>query len=234
MKRGLPLYHHEGGTAMKAKTTIAIIGSTGNMGSAIAKSLAKGNHRLLLFSRGIEKLDALKAEIRQINADAMVEPVACPADASWEADIVILAVPYAAEAEIAEKIRPYVTQKIVISMANPMNETFDGMVTPADSSAAQELQRLLPDAHVVKAFNTTYAADFVEPIIDGKQVDAFVAGDDERAVETVVDLVKTAGFNPVFAGGLSVSHTLEHMQLLLIQLTVKNKYNWHAGWKILV
>lgn len=219
---------------MHTKTTIAIIGSTGNMGSAIAKSLAKGGHRLLLFGGDAEKLDVLKAAIGQINAEAVVEPIGCPADASWEADIVILAVPYAAEAEIAEKIRPYVTQKIVISIANPMNETFDGMVTPADSSAAQELQRLLPDAHVVKAFNTTYAANFAEPVIDGKQVDAFVAGDDEQAVETVVGLVKTAGFNPVVAGGLSVSHTLEHMQLLLIQLTVKNNYNWHAGWKILV
>ncbi|NCU04345.1 MAG: NADP oxidoreductase, partial [Chitinophagaceae bacterium] len=47
------------------------------------------------------------------------------------------------------------------------------------------------------------------------------------------ELVKTAGFNPVLAGNLSVSRTLEAMQLLLIQLTVKNNYNWLAGWKIL-
>lgn len=218
---------------MKTKTTIAIIGSTGSMGSAIAKSLAKGNNRLLLFGQEKEKVSALEQDIRRLNTAADVETIGCSVDASWEADIIVLAVPYAAEAEVAEKIRPYVTQKIVVSIANPMNDTFDGMVTPADSSAAQELQRLLPDALVVKAFNTTFAADFVEPVIDGKQVDAFVAGDDEQAVQTVVELVETAGFNPIVAGGLAVSHTLEHMQLLLIQLTVKNNYNWHAGWKIL-
>ena len=218
---------------MKTKSTIAIIGSTGTMGSAIAKSLAQGRNRLLLFGRDEEKLDALHRDIRAQHGEADVAAIGCPKDASWEADIVILAVPYAAEAAIAEKIKPYVTQKIVVSIANPMNETFDGMVTPADSSAAQELQRLLPDAHVVKAFNTTYAANFAEPVIAGKPADAFVAGDDEQAVHMVTELVQDTGLNPVVAGGLAVSHTLEHMQLLLIQLTVKNKYNWHAGWKIL-
>src|SRR5690606_12249274 len=145
---------------MKTKSTIAIIGSTGNMGAAIAKSLAKGSNRLLLFGREDAKLQTLKNDIHTLNSGADVEAIGCPKDASWEADIIILAVPYAAEAAVAEEIRPYVTQKVVISIANPMNETFDGMVTPADSSAAQELQKLLPDAQVVKAFNTTYAANF--------------------------------------------------------------------------
>ncbi len=218
---------------MKTKSTIAVIGSTGNMGSAIAKSLARGRNRLLLFGRDEAKINTLQNDIRALNSDAEVEAMGCPKDASWEADIVILAVPYAAEAAVAEEIKPYVTQKIVISIANPMNETFDGMVTPTDSSAAQELQRLLPDAQVIKAFNTTYAANFAEPVIAGKPADAFVAGDDNQAVQTVTELVESMGLHPVVAGGLAVSHTLEHMQLLLIQLTEKNGYNWHAGWKIL-
>src|SRR5690606_15485174 len=158
---------------MKTKSTIAIIGSTGNMGSAIAKSLAKGHNRLLLFGRDEAKLTTLQNDIRTLNNDADAEVIGCPRDASWEADIVILAVAYTAEAAVAEEIKPYVTQKIVISIANPMNGTFDGMVTPADSSAAQELQRLLPDAQVVKALNTTYAANFAEPVITGKPADAF-------------------------------------------------------------
>jgi len=234
MTIAVPLYHNKRRNEnMKTKPTIAIIGSTGNMGSAIAKSLAKGRNRLLLFGRDEEKLSTLRSDIHALNSGADVEAIGCPEDASWEADIIILAVPYATEAAVAEKIKPYVTQKIVISIANPMNETFDGMVTPADSSAAQELQRLLPDAQVVKAFNTTYAANFAEPVIAGKPADSFVAGDDEQAVQTVTELVQSMGLNPVVAGGLAVSHTLEQLQLLLIQLTVKNNYNWYAGWKSL-
>lgn len=218
---------------MNTKQTIAIIGATGNMGSGLAKTLSRGNNRLLLFAKHGDKVQALVEEIKSNNASADVEALACPTDASWEADVIILAVPYAAEKEIAARIREVANQKIVISIANPLSETYSGLVTAPGTSAAEELQTLLPNSKVVKAFNTTFAADFSTPVIDGKQADAFVAGNDDEAVNTVCELVKTAGFNPIAAGNLSVSRTLENMQLLLIQLTMKYNYNWLAGWKIL-
>ena len=218
---------------MKTKQTIAIIGATGNMGSAISKSLSKGNYRLLLKSDDQEKLNKLAEQIRSTNNNADVETILCPAEASWEADIIVLAVPYQAEKEIAEKIKEVANQKVVVSIANPLNETYDGLVTAPDTSAAEELQKLLPGSKVVKAFNTTFAADFSSPVIDGKQVDAFIAGNDEEALDTVKDMISTVGFNPIVAGNLSVSRTLENMQLLLIQLGLKYNYNWLAGWKIL-
>lgn len=218
---------------MRTKQTIAIIGATGNMGSAISKSLAKGNYRLLLKANKQEELVKLANEIKNNNATADVETIACPTEASWEADIIILAVPFEAEKEIAEKIKEVANQKIVISIANPLNQTYDGLVTAPGTSAAEELQKILPDSKVIKSFNTTFAADFSTPIIDGKQADAFIAGNDEDALEIVKELVRTAGFNPIVAGNLSVSRTLENMQLLLIQLGMKYNYNWLAGWKIL-
>lgn len=218
---------------MHTKQTIAVIGATGNMGAAISKSLAKGNYRLLLRANDSEKLQVVMDDIKAATASADVEAIACPVDACWEADIIIAAVPYGAEKEVAEKIREVANQKIVISIANPLNETYNGLVTAPDTSAAEELQKLLPHSKVVKAFNTTFAADFAAPVIDGKQVDAFIAGNDEEAVQHVSELVRTAGFNPIIAGDLSVSRTLENMQLLLIQLGMKYNYNWHAGWKIL-
>ena len=218
---------------MSTKQNIAVIGATGNMGSAISRSLAKGNYRLLLKANDQDKLNQLVNEIKTTNPTAEVEAMVCPKDASWEADIIIAAVPYAAEKEVAEKIREVATQKIVVSIANPLNETYDGLVTSPGSSAAEELQKLLPHSKVIKAFNTTFAPDFSNPVIDGKQVDAFIAGDDEEALETVSKMVSTAGFNPVNAGKLSVSSTLESMQLMLIQLGMKNNYNWLAGFKIL-
>lgn len=201
------------------------------MGSAIARSLSEGPYRLLLMARDSEKLHALQTEISVSGADA--EIIGCPKDASWEADIIILAVPYAAEAEIAPKIRQFATRKIVISIANPLNETSNALVTTSDTSAAEELQKLLPNSTVVKALNTTFAADFSNPVIDGKTVDSFIAGNDEDALLEVTKLVETIGFNPIVAGDLAVSRTLENMQLLLIRLGMKYNYNWLAGWKIL-
>ena len=218
---------------MQTKQTIAIIGATGNMGSAISKNLSKGNYRLLLRANDRQKLEELVNEIKAANSSADIEGINCPVDASWEADIIIAAVPYKAEKDVAEKIREVANQKIVISIANPLNETNDGLVTEPGTSAAEELQKLLPNSKVVKAFNTTFAADFSTPVIEGKKTDAFIAGNDEDAVQTVAGLVSTAGLNPINAGQLSVSGTLERMQLLMIQLGMKYNYEGLAGWKIL-
>lgn len=217
---------------MKTKQTIAVIGAAGSMGSAISRNLSKGDYRLLLCANDDEKLRKLASDIKK-DAVAEVVTLDCSVNASWEADIIILAVPYEAEKEVAEKIRQVANQKIVVSIANPLNSTYDGLLTAPGTSAAEELQKLLPNSKVVKAFNTTFAADFATPVIAGKQVDAFVAGSDMESVETVASLVKLAGFNPIVAGELSVSRTLENMTLLLISLNMKYNYNWLAGWKIL-
>lgn len=218
---------------MKIKQTITVIGATGNMGSAISKSLSKGNYRLLLCANDGDKVEALVQDIKKDNPSADVESIDCSVNASYEADVIIVAVPYEAEKDVAQKIKEMANQKIVISIANPLNSTYNGLVTAPDTSAAEVLQKLLPNSKVVKAFNTTFAADFSTPVIDGKQVDAFIAGNDEEALLTVSELVSTAGFNPIVAGDLSVSRTLENMQLLLITLGMKYNYNWLAGWKIL-
>lgn len=218
---------------MNTKKSVAILGASGNMGSALAKKLAAGNYRLLLHGKDHERISRLAKEIMNTEDSSDVETMNCNYDASWEADIIILAVPFKAEMETVDKIREVANRKIVVSISNPLNENFDELVTSPESSAAEELQKLLPHSKVVKAFNTTFAASFSNPLINGKQLDAFIAGNDEEAVQTVADIVRTVGFNPVFAGDLTMSRVLERMQLLLIRQNLKNNYNWQAGWKIL-
>src|SRR5699024_12217945 len=85
--------------------------------------------------------------------------------------------------EIADNIRDVATQKIVVSIANPVNKDSSKLTTAPDTSAAEELQQWLPHSKVVKAFNTTFAADFGQPVIDGQQVDAFMARSEEHTSE---------------------------------------------------
>lgn len=210
------------------KKTIAIVGATGNMGSALSKSLAKAGYPLLLHARENEKLNLLKKEL-----GSSVSVKDSIGDLARNADILILAVPYQAEAEVAEQIGNAADGKVVVSISNPLNDSYDALVTDPDTSAAEELQKLLPNATVVKSFNTVFAADYAQPDIAGKKIDAFVAGDDDSAVNQISDVVGNMGLNPLVAGKLSTSRTLENMQLLLIQLNMKNNYNWRAGWKIL-
>ena len=216
---------------MATKKTIAIIGATGNMGSAIAKRLASSNYRLLLFAHNKQGSAALKKEIRLINPAADIEFIGCSFEASWEADIIIPAVPYKIEKEVADRIKQVATQKIVISISNPFNESYDGLVTAPGTSAGEEMQKLLPDSKLVKAFNTIFSTHFSNPVPGERQPDVLLAGNDDEALQTVSELVKAMGFNPVIAGDISASETLEKMTVLLVKL--KSRYKGAAGWKLL-
>ena len=217
---------------MNTKQVIAVIGASGKMGSALAKTLSKGNYRILLHSSQTNKVECLLHEIKNNNSSADIDIVDDYVEIGWEADAVILAVPYAAENVVAENMKSVVNQKIIISVSNPLNGHYDGLLTK-NISAAEELQQQLPNANVIKAFNTVFVDDFYQPVVHDQQLDCFIAGNDEDSLELVYDLVKTTGFHPVIAGDLSMSRTLESMQLLLVQWAMQKNYKGMAGWKIL-
>ncbi len=182
---------------MYTKQVVAVIGASGKMGSALAKTLSKGNYRILLHSLKTNEVDRLLDEIKSNNPSADIEIVDDYVEIGWEADAVILAVPYAVEKLVAENIKSVVNQKVIISISNPL--------TSQGISGAEELQKQLPNAKVIKAFTKVLADDFYHD----QKLDCFIAGNDEDALELVYDLVKTAGFHPVIAGDLSMSRTLE-------------------------
>jgi len=215
---------------MNTKQVVAVIGASGNMGSAFARSLSKGNYRILLRSSKKDAIQSLVNEITNDRLAADAEVVNDDIEACWEADVIILAVPYAVEKSLAERIRSVVNQKVILSISNPLNERCDGLLTHPGISAAEELQKQLPNAKVIKAFNTVFASDFEQAVTQGERLDCFIAGDNEDALQVVYDLVKTTGFNPVIAGDLSMSGILESMQLLLIQWMMQS----HTTMRLIV
>jgi len=214
------------------KPTVSIIG-TGMMGSGLAHGLAKAGYRVLIGSSSTVKRDELAAAIRRDVFRADIEVLDCSRESSWEADIIIPAVPYSAQAEVAAHIKDVVTGKIVISLVNPLNATYDGLLTPATTSAAEELAALLPDSKIVKAFNTVFSGTLINPVIQGDQADTFIAANDADATATIAQMASDIGFNPLFAGKLDISRTLELMAALLIGLNIRNGYQGIAGWKVL-
>jgi len=177
---------------MRTKQTIAIIGATGNMGSAIAKSLSVGNYRLLLYARDFNTCKQLAEEILAIHLLADAEAMDCSINASWEADMIIIAAPDSEYKEISLRIREFATQKIIISMVNPLYETYTGMLTAPETSDAEDLQQLLPHSKVVKA------------VIDSKRVAVVIAGNDQDAAEMVSELMSAAGYHPILAENLFI------------------------------
>ncbi len=221
------------------KKTIAILGAKGRMGSGIAQSLVRAGYRVVLANDGekeptsfVDKLSSWVAKLRLRTPRADVRIVPSSREASWEADIILFALPYEVQAGVADKIKDVVTGKIVVSTTNPLNKECDGLLTDSTTSAAEELAQHLPHSKIVKAFNTIFATHIEKPTVAGKIVDVFVAGDDEEAVSTVMQLVKDAGFNPLFVGALAMSRTLENMMVLLLSLSARNHFVGSVGWKV--
>ena len=219
---------------MAHNKTIAIIGAAGNVGSAIAKCLSVTSNRLLLMSNEAEQLALLVSELKLISPTADIETVTCAKEASWEADIIMVATSTIEGREIAERIREVAIGKIVISVSQPINGCLNIAATPSNLSEAEELQQLLPHSKVVKTFNTAFALDRFTPKSICNFADAFIAGNNGAAVDTVVELVRSAGFNPIPVGDLSASRTLERMQLKLAEQPLKNSSRWLGWWKGLV
>ena len=147
-------------------------------------------------------------------------------------DLVILALWYPVNLSVAEQFKEQLAGKVVIDIANPLNETFDGLATQPGSSSAEELAQALPDSKIVKAFNTTFAGTLVNGEVSGQPLDVFIAGDDVNAKTTVADLSRSSGLNPVDAGSLERARQLEGLGFLGISLQQPHDLGFMSGWKL--
>ncbi|WP_454829426.1 NADPH-dependent F420 reductase [Paraburkholderia xenovorans] len=187
--------------------TISIIGS-GGMAAAIGGRAAKAGYTVEVISRDPARARVLAG---QLAAGATTGTYgAAPAG-----DIVILAVPYTGAAAVVAEYGNALDGKVIIDITNPISADARGLVTPAGSSAAQEIARGAPaGAHVVKAFNTLFG-----PVLArGGRLDAFIAADDPQAKARVSTFIESLGLRPFDVGGLHMAQTLESLGLMLIGL----------------
>lgn len=205
---------------------VTIVG-TGNMARGIGTRLVAGGHEVTLLGREDGKGEELARELGgSARAGTVGDDVA--------ADVVVLAVPYEAAAPILQQYGDALAGKVVVDITNPVDwQTFDGLVTPSDSSAAEEIQKAAPEGvHVVKAWNTTFAGTLVAGEVAGQPLDVFVAGDDAGAKEAVTSLVESGGSNAIDAGPLRRARELERLGFLGMTLQGPLGLNFGSAWKL--
>jgi hypothetical protein len=187
---------------------ITIFG-TGTMGSAIGGVFAAGGSTVQHIDTGT-------------------------ADPAIEGEIVVLAVPYAALAQIAASFKDRLAGRIVVDITNPVDfQTFDGLVVPADSSAAAELAAALPDAHVLKAFNTNFAATLASGSVGSERTTVLIAGDDTEAKSALAAAITAGGsVDALDVGSLKRARELETLGFLEISLAGAEKIGWTAGFAL--
>src|SRR4030043_992440 len=158
---------------------IGIVGK-GNVGPAIAAGLTRAGHEVKFGHRDPE------------------EPVA---EAARWGEVIILAVPHDAAADAAKEVGSAADGKTVIDVSNALTKNMD-LAIGFTTSAAEKIQKMLLKAHVVKAFNTVFAQNQSVGRIGNERLTLFVAGDDAKAKQAVMQLGADIGFEPVDAGKL--------------------------------
>ena len=211
---------------------VTIFGS-GNMGRGIGTRMVAGGHSVTLVSSNLETARALAAELKKVAGNGTSVKSATP-DTVQLGDVVILAVKYGVNMDLAKKLGSKLAGKVVVDIANPLNATYDDLATPSDTSSAEELAKVVPaGTKVVKAFNTTFAGTLVNGQVGGTPLDVFIAGDDEKAKQTVSQLIADGGLVPVDVGPLHRARQLEGLGLLGITLQFKQNLGFTTGWKLI-
>lgn len=190
---------------------VTVIGA-GNMGAAFVKQLTRAGHQVSVTARSFEKAQAVAA------ANVGTTAVATT-NAAASADVLILATSYS-DAINALKSIGDLSGKVVIDITNPLTADFMGLTLGHSSSAAEEIAKAIPQAEVVKAFNTVFAQVLSDGANfgNGQTVPVFVASDSERAKQTANALAESMGFSTVDAGGLKNARYLEPLAGLNIYL----------------
>lgn len=188
-------------------SSISIIG-LGTMATALAdRALAGGNSVEII---GRDRAAAEKAAATLGGGAAAGTFGATPAG-----DLVVLAVPYASAVPIVAQYGDTLAGKVVIDITNTSTADGTELVTPDGTSGAQQIATAAPtSAHVVKAFNTVFG----HVLARGGSLDVLLAGDDERAKQSVSVLIKSMGLRPLDAGGLEMARWMEGTGALMISL----------------
>jgi len=188
---------------------IAIIGK-GNVGTALSSGLSKAGHQIKFGHR---------------------DPKENVSDAAKWGELIILAVPYENSDNAIENIKPFADKKIVIDVMNAIGANMNLGIS-CTTSTAEQTQKKLREAYVVKAFNTVFAPNQSTARVGNEQLTAFIAGDNLEAKKTVAQLTKDIGFDPVDCGPLAAARNLESMANLIINLAYKYSMGNKMGYKL--
>lgn len=189
---------------------IAVIGS-GRMGKAFSQLLKEYGHHVIVGCRSPQKSELL-AWSKSQNIPCMDV-----SDAMKSADVILLALPYEA-ALLQAKANAHLKAKIVIDITNPVTPDLKGMVTGFTTSSGEQIQQLMPDCYVIKAFNTIIVTLIPQNARQRGEVQTLIAGDNGGAKQEIMQLATELGFDAVDAGDLMIARYIEPVAQMTIHL----------------
>ena len=205
---------------------LAVIG-TGSVGGTLGRRWAELGHRVCFGVRDLKDA-AANALVAGIKGEARLASLR---EAAGDAEVVVLATPYAANAE-AIAAAGDLSGKILIDVTNPIGANF-ALAVGFDSSGAEQLAKLAPRARVYKAMNQVGFEVMADPAFAAGKAVMFVAGDDPAGKQVVLDLVSALGFEAIDAGELQIARLLEPFAMLWIHLMARRKMGRRFAFSLL-
>jgi len=202
---------------------IAIIGA-GNVGKALAKALTQRGETVVFGVKEPSKYQSVAEEIGV--------PAVTVTQAVEQAQVVVLAVPYAASESIARSI-PDWQGKILVDATNPLAPNLTGLSVGTQDSGSERIARHANNARVVKAFNTTGAENMMNSHYPSGQVFMPVCGDDASARQQVMALATLLGFDAVDMGSLQSARYLEPLAMTWIHLAILQGFGRNFAFGLL-
>lgn len=206
---------------------LGIIG-TGRIGRALCKSLTHKGYHVMVGSRTPQKAMDLAGEMDHFAQGGTI------ANAIHYGEVIFLAVPYKAVDDIVRNIDSF-RGKIVVDCTNPL--IFGQQVELAlghTTSAAEQIAGMIPEATVVKAFNTAFAEHIANgPYFGPVDGSMFYCGDDPAAKAAVCNIIADTGFDPVDCGPLDSARFLEPMAALIVRLGMNSEEGREICFKLL-
>jgi 8-hydroxy-5-deazaflavin:NADPH oxidoreductase len=209
---------------------IAILGGTGKEGAGLGGRWALAGHSIVIGSRDAARAETKAAELREATRGSAITGDS-NAGAAGRAEVVVIALPADGLTTILPDARAACQGKVVISTVVPL--TFGGgrlFTPPPEGSAAELVQRLLPEARVVAAFHHI-AAHELAATEHAIECDLLMCGTDREAKETVVALGATMGLRAIDVGPLTNAGPLEGITAVLATINRRYKLK-NSGIKI--
>ncbi|MGJ3238203.1 MAG: NADPH-dependent F420 reductase [Anaerolineae bacterium] len=201
--------------------SIAVLGGTGKEGSALAMRWAIKGYKVIIGSRSADKAQTTANEINQALEGEYIVGLSNE-EASEQAEIIVLSVPYSAHAKTLNSVKDYLTGKVLVDITVPITPPDVFTVTvPSGLSAAQEAQALLgADVRVVSAFQNVSYVKIKNPNTH-VDCDVLVSGDDAEAKEDVLALIDAAGMRGIDVGPLANAIVAESLTPVLLYINKK-------------
>jgi hypothetical protein len=214
--------------------TVAIVGGSGDLGFGLALRWAKAGVNVRIGSRDSNRAEEAAARIRSAVPNAVTSG-AENTDAIAAAGVVVLTVPFAAQAASLKELKDGLKNKVLVDATVPLAAAIGGRATRLlgvwEGSCAQAAQALLPGVAVVSAFHNV-SAEVLHHLDSTPDCDVLICGDDAAAKQRLSGLVALIpGLRPLDAGALEMSRICESMTPLLISLNRRYKTR-HSGIRI--